>query len=188
MRSWTYLAPDSIRGGCCGACNRGPSFTEKSEGGPVASGSYDRSASGTRVRDCSPSSGQKPGVVAAMPRSPLLRSLRLVQTTACLFFATLIIVSLLISKGACAMHQGRRHLLATPAATEATQHSRGRHLLETSKEPAPKCRFTFTRVREEKDQCAFGCCKCVQVAEIEVYGSDPAGHSVRLNVSGLYAF
>ena len=83
------------------------------------------------------------------------------------------------------MHQGRRHLLATPAATEATQHSRGRHLLETSKEPAPKCRFTFTRVREEKDQCAFGCCKCVQVAEIEVYGSDPAGHSVRLNVSAV---
>ena len=50
---------------------------------------------------------------------------------------------------------------------------------------ASKCRMTFTQVREERRQCAYGCCKCVQLAEVAIFGVDPTGRHVRMNVSSI---
>ena len=44
-----------------------------------------------------------------------------------------------------------------------------------------KCRFEFTEVREDKRQCAYGCCKCVQLSEVIVYDAE---HTA-LNVTSI---
>ena len=65
--------------------------------------------------------------------------------------------------------------------TDICPHRRLKH----EDEPT-KCRFTFTKVREHNLECAFGCCKCIALAEISVYGSSAGSTSLtKLNVSSV---
>lgn len=61
-----------------------------------------------------------------------------------------------------------------------------RHLAANDEDEPAKCRFTFTKVREHNLECAFGCCKCIALAEISVYGSSTGSTSLtKLNVSSV---
>ena len=49
-----------------------------------------------------------------------------------------------------------------------------------------KCRITFNQVREDKRQCAYGCCKCVQLAEVSFVATERStGRELPLNVSSI---
>ena len=52
-------------------------------------------------------------------------------------------------------------------------------------EPAQKCLFTFTEVREDNAECSYGCCKCLQLAEVRLYGRSACGQRGACTGSGM---
>ena len=49
-----------------------------------------------------------------------------------------------------------------------------------SDDATTKCRVAFSQVREDKEMCAFGCCKCVQLSEVSFFAGEQ-----RLNATSV---